>query len=175
MRKKAIFSNKNISEKYYVVLYKDKLISYYGVSNSRFFEENIDKPKQFQINQKFKIFKLDKYDKIEHNVNATHILINERLEFILGNIPVYLKLNQLEIFKIKWHKKEYIIQSLDFKKSILTGLFGAILGSLVTMVFQSNQSVNNAPTIPPKQEIINHLNEDDEKSFKKKLTNDSIK
>jgi len=176
MQKKVILADKKYSGKFHITIYKDKLISYYGISNSRFFEESNTEPKEFNINKKFEIYKLDKFDQKDHKVKASHILRNEQLEFILGDrIRIYINLNQLEIFKIRWAKKEYIVQSLDFKKSILTGFAGAVIGALVTMVFQNNQSTKSEPTIPPIQEIKNHLDQTNDQMNDKKFKNDSIK
>lgn len=157
MHKKIILVNKKYSGKFHVIIYKGKLIEYFGLSNSRFFDESNSEPETFKINTEYKILKLNKYDQKEHKIKASHILKNEQLDFITGGMGMYLDLNQFEILKIRWSKKEYIIQSKEIKTDIIKYLIGAILGFIGTTLFQKISLYNAEPNNPPKQEIKKSL------------------
>ena len=160
MRKKVILADKNYSSKFHITLYKDKLINYYGISNSRFFKESNTEPKEFSLNTTFEVYKLDKFDQKEHKVKASHILRNEQLEFILGDrIRVYVNLNIFEVIRIKWIKKQYLIQTKEIKTDILKYIIGGVLGFIGAMAIQKINQYNAEPENPPRQEIKKSLDQ----------------
>lgn len=171
MRKKVILADKNYSGKFHIILYKDKLINYYGISNSRFFKETNTTPKEFSINTTFDVYKLDKFDQKEHKVKASHILRNEQLEFILGDrIRVYVNLNIFEVIRIKWIKKQYLIQTKEIKTNILKYVIGGVLGFIGAIAIQKINQYNAKPEKPPQQEIKKSLDQMNNQTIDKKLT-----
>jgi hypothetical protein len=90
------------------------------------------------------------------------------------NVSLFLKLNTIDSVRLKLINRSYIIQSLDFKKSILTGFAGVIIGHIGTIGFQYNQSAKSEPTIPPKQAIKKSIDNKNDKTSEKTLKIDSI-
>ncbi|KZS40092.1 hypothetical protein AWE51_25490 [Aquimarina aggregata] len=159
MKLKLIFPYpawKEVSEKYFITIHRNKIHNYIGLhplKKSIGFSEQEESEKF--INSFYKIYKLDKLDRKELNTKATHEIVSQELHNAVQGHKYCLKLNWFQEFYINWFHKKYIIQSLDFKKSILTGFAGAIIGALVTLAFQTNQKTQNETNIPIKKEIKN--------------------
>ncbi|MFD0990766.1 hypothetical protein ACFQ1R_11710 [Mariniflexile jejuense] len=179
MNTKLIFlstSWSNRSNKYYISFYKNKINTYKGIrplQEGKGYENKLDY--EVLINSTFEIEKIDKLDRNQLKTNATHKITCLKLhEKIVGTLPYCIKLNWFQEFYINWHKQKYIVQSLDFKKNILAGIFGALFGMFITMVFQNNQSTIIEPIAPPQQEIKKALDRTNDQINEKKLKTDSI-
>lgn len=158
MKTKLIFlypAWQDSSEKYYIFFHKNKIHKYKGVhplSNQYGLEEKKDS--EILINSFFDVIKLDKIDRLEHNTKATHEIRSQELHnSVDGVFPYCVKLNFFQVTYINWFQKKYIVQSLDLKKTVLSGFIGVVLGSLVTLAFQKINIKNNPKTIIPKKEI----------------------
>ena len=180
MKLKLIFPYpawKDVSNKYSITIYRNKIHNYIGLHPLRNNFPNAPEQKISEefINSTFNIYKFDKLDQKKLNTNATHKIVSQELHNLTyGCDPYCVKLNWFQEFYINWFHKKYIIQSLNFKKSILTGFAGAIIGALVTMAFQDKQSTKTDPTIPPKQEIKNQRDQNNDQTTDKNLKTDSI-
>ena len=78
------------------------------------------------------------------NYEFTYIGKNEEPQ------KIYLNLNQLELFRLNWNTKKYLIQSKEIKTDILKYVIGGILGFLGTIAVQKINQYNKAPEKPPK-------------------------
>ena len=156
MKLKLIFPYpawKNVSNKYYISIQRNKIDNYIGLHPIK---DNLISKQQHSeklINSTFDIYKLDKLDRKELNTKATHEIVSQKLHNIVKGHKYCLKLNWFQEFYINWYHKEYIIQALDFKKSILSGLVGAILGFFSHILIQnlSNNSKQNNAIIESKK------------------------
>ncbi|WP_027127272.1 hypothetical protein [Gelidibacter mesophilus] len=179
MKLKLIFPYpawKDVSNKYSITIYRNKIHNYIGLHPLR---TSITVSEQHNsekfINSTFYIYRLDKLDRKNLNTKATHKIVSQELHNVVyGCDPYCVKLNWFQEFYINWFHKKYIIQSLDFKKSILTGFAGAIIGALVTMAFQDKERTKIDPIIPPKQEIKNQRDQSSNQTTDKNLKNNSI-
>ena len=67
---------------------------------------------------------------------ATHEIFSQDLHNVIQNYRYFIKLNLFQIIYINWFQKKYIIQSLDFKKRIISGLIGSLIGIIGTLFFK---------------------------------------
>jgi hypothetical protein len=144
MKLKLIFPYpawKKVSDKYFITIKRNKIHSYIGLHP--IVESGVSSKEQVEsekfINSFYKIYKLDKLDRKELNTEATHELVSQELHDVVQGHKYCLKLNWFQEFYINWFHQKCIIQSLDFKKAVLTGLTVAIIGALVTLVFFSGE------------------------------------
>lgn len=63
---------------------------------------------------------------------------------------ISIKLNKLQLFKLKWQLQEYLIQDKSLKLDAIKYITGVFLGIIGTFFFQHLKIL---PEIPPKQEI----------------------
>jgi len=147
-----ITSNEKYSKKYSIKIYKNRIIEYDGVTNNSLFESVNGIPKIYKINTSFDVSRLDKYQRIENNIDVKYRLHNEKLEFILVNLGLYLDLTAFEYFKIKWHNKKYLIQSKEIKTDILKYLIGGILGFCGALLIQYIKDYKNSDKKSPQTE-----------------------
>lgn len=173
MRLRLIFSqNQSIDNelKSYIKIFKNKIHFYEGIHPLHNEIGANKKNGRKVINSTFEIFKLDKLDREELKTKATHKIICQKLHNTLKCQPYFIKLNTYQEFKIRWHKKNYIIQSLEFKKNILIAIIGAvvgaIIGSVATISFQKL-------TISNQKEI--QSNQNNKTEMKKNGTDSLIK
>jgi len=149
------------SNKYFISIYKNKISYYEGLHPlSREYQKvRVPKNSKILINKDFDFRKLNKLDKLEHNnTKATHEIISKDLHLVVfGCGPYCVQLNLIQSFYLNWHFKKYIIQSVDFKKNILTAIFGVVLGIFSTLLVQRINTTNNDPKIAP---INEHQNQD---------------
>ena len=129
-------SNEDFSNKYFITIYRNKIKNYIGL-NPLNYEINIERlNSEVFINKNFEINKLDKLDKFELNTMATHEIFSQDLHNVIQNYRYFIKLNLFQIIYINWFQKKYIIQSLDFKKRIISGLIGSLIGIIGTLFFK---------------------------------------
>ncbi|MDA3779757.1 MAG: hypothetical protein PF487_06015 [Bacteroidales bacterium] len=166
------------SNKYFISIYKDRISHYIGLYpvDSRVHHMTNPKIDKTLINKEFIFKKLNKLDRIEYNnTKATHEIISDDLHHkVQGCVPYCVKLNFIQAFYLNWHFKKYIIQAIDFKKNILSGIIGVVFGVIATLFIQSTKLTNNEPNIAP---IKEHQNQDVLKIDKNDttiLTKDSI-
>jgi hypothetical protein len=143
MKAKIIFvypAWKKYSNKYYIHFYRNRISYYEGLHPLR--KLNLPDSDQIEskvlMNKRFELKKLSKLDRIAYeNTNATHEIISDSLQITInGCRPYCIKLNIFQSFFLNWHHKKYIIQALDFKKNIIAGIFGAILGAMIALFIQ---------------------------------------
>lgn len=75
---------------------------------------------------------------------------------------IYLKLNWLEIVRLKYSMRKWLIQSDDMKKDFLKYIVGGIFGVCFTLITQEvNHKYKAEPEMPPKaesQKSVEHKN-----------------
>jgi|AntAceMinimDraft_15_1070371.scaffolds.fasta_scaffold127567_1 hypothetical protein len=167
---------KELSGKYDITIYKNKIIKYDGfhpIDDANRFREN----SVVELNNKFEINKIDKIDRNEFKLNASHEIHCERLREILQR-ECYVQLNMFQSIYISWCQKKFLIQSLDVKKSLLTGFIGLILGACLTYAIQCNGEIDiddkNESTATPVQNIKKHENSNESNSDKTHLIKDTV-
>ncbi len=128
MKKKLILSNTEHSEQFTITIYKNRIIDYTGITNNRLLYDEKERIRTHNINSRFEIFPLDKFEKIEHEVNAKYIIRNESLEYVLQGVGLYIDLNTFEYLRINWYNKKYLIQSKEIKTDVLKYIIGGIIG-----------------------------------------------
>lgn len=65
---------------------------------------------------------------------------NYKLDYFGENTEkqsIFLKLNAIDIFRVKWASKKYIVQSQEMKSDILKYIIGAIIGMIFTIISQA--------------------------------------
>jgi hypothetical protein len=70
---------------------------------------------------------------------------------------IYLKLNWLEIIRLKYAMRKWLIQSDDMKKGVLKYIIGGFLGYIGALMTQEVKEYKIAPVNPPKTEIKKSL------------------
>lgn len=85
---------------------------------------------------------------------------------------IYLNLSSLQLFKLKWQLKKFVIQDRSLKLDAIKYIIGIVIGSIGTLLFQSqDDQVNTEPEAPYKQEIKKSIEEKKpQKEYYKKIT-----
>lgn len=89
---------------------------------------------------------------------------------------VYLKLNSVQIFKIKWQLKKYLLQDKSLKIDTIKYIIGGLIGSLITVGTQKIIKNNSAPITPPITENKNSFEQtNDQADLKNDFITNSLK
>lgn len=124
------------------------LIIKYGKIQEIFFVENkIFKLTEFD-SEFISNFKIEKhYDTKNSPYNSNYIIkIKSNNDF---PHVIYAKLSFVNVFRLKWNAKKYIIQSNDMKKDLLKYILGGIIGFVFGLLSQYISNVKERPVNPP--------------------------
>nr|WP_321229574.1 hypothetical protein [uncultured Psychroserpens sp.] len=135
MKKKLSFPSvdcKGVSKDNYVTISKNKLVKYKGIFPIDSIGLEVTKGK-LHINEIYTVTKIDKHDRDVYGTNGTHIIASESLNEQVHN-PCFIQLRWFEKIYVSWYLKKYIIQDLDFKKNLLAGIVGIVLGAILTKI-----------------------------------------
>lgn len=97
------------------------------------------------------------YEKYSKNLKFTYRILyhNDVQETKVINI----KPNQIQVFRIKWAFKKYIMQSDDMKKDILKYIIGGVLGYIGALIIQEVTQYRKVPAASPKIENQKSVNQ----------------
>jgi hypothetical protein len=124
-------------------------IEFGKVQNVKFNSRQIFNDYTPSYNSEFLIEKIY-YDKYYKNLKYTYrISYNNKID---ETKVINIKPNQLQVFRIKWAFKKYLIQSEDIKKDVLKYFIGGLIGFIGSLVFQQIKEYNKAPVSPPTTE-----------------------
>lgn len=135
MKKRLIFPEPDYGgqpKDNYIILKKDMVYDYNGIYPLKPFGQDSNKG-LLRIDDEYEVVKLKGRQKDVYGVDATHEIICETLNNEVHN-PAFIKLTPFEEFYICWYHKRTIIQSLDVKKTVITGAIGVIIGAVIDRI-----------------------------------------
>lgn len=144
MKKRLYFDNTfRIGFKMYIKIHDGKIREYYGADFgvATMIGGSVS-PELFKTKSDFKIEKVSKYDKKEHEINANYKIISDYL-FQNTFKPTYIKLNPIDKFRIDYSKKESFLQTSEIKKMIIVSAFVSIFVTIPTSLITNLLSNQN--------------------------------
>jgi len=133
MKKRLYFDKTfNIGFKMYIEIHDGKIREYYGADFvPAILHGGYVRPELHKTNSDFTIEKVSKYDKNELKIDANY-KINSDYLFKNTLKPTYIKLNQIDKFRIDYSKKESFLQTAEIKKMIIVSAFVSIFVTIPT-------------------------------------------
>ena len=134
MKKKLYFYKDNDKYNFSIRIVHGRIREYHGIvlQDSNVYKKN-DLYKIYSFDSEFELEKISKYDRKILNTKANYYLKETYLN-IFGIHQPKIKLNFIELFKIKKQKKQTFIQDIEIKRTIFMTILISFPISIITTI-----------------------------------------